>query len=88
MKVGDLVKCKEEIRQWSASYTEYREAVGIVIGIYSLDKESFLERINLRALPTPMPKEAEAIVDIRLPDGSIDTYDIESCEVISESPTE
>ena len=88
MKVGDLVKCREEIRQWTADYTEYREAIGIVIGIYRLDDDSFLAKINLRVLSMPMVANAEAIVDIRLPDGNIDTYDIESCRVISKSPTE
>ena len=88
MKVGDLVKCREEVRQWSADYTEYREAVGIVIGIYTMDEDSLIDRINLRVLPNIFMSDAEAIVDVRLPDGTIDTFDIEHCEVISKSPDE
>lgn len=91
MKVGDLVKCRELIRQWSSDYSEYREEVGIVMGIYSLsDEGTLMERINLRVMPDVkhFATGADAIIDVRLPDGSVDTFDVEDCEVISESSTE
>ena len=33
MKVGDLVKYKTVVRQWSSAFTEYNEGIGIIIWI-------------------------------------------------------
>lgn len=88
MKVGDLIKCREEVRKWSSTYSEYREAVGIVMGIYFLNDDSFSNKINLKVLTGALSSEAEAIVDVRLPDGTIDTFDIKHCEILSRSKDE
>ena len=33
-KVGDLVRYKTVVSQWSSAFTEYNEGIGIIVGIF------------------------------------------------------